>query len=85
MSILGELADQQRLRQAGHAHQEGVAAGEQADRHAVDGVALADDDAAQLGAQAGVHLPKLVDRLHVVLAEVHERFVFPEGRGRFHH
>src|SRR5437588_11391312 len=60
-------------------------AGEQADRQAVDSVALADNDAPQLVAQASIHVPELVDRLHVVFAEVHERFISTgDGKG-FHH
>ena len=66
---LGELADQQRLGQPGHAHQQRMPAGEQADRQPLDHVVLADDDPAQFLAQPGVQLAQLVDRLHVVVAE----------------
>ena len=41
---LGEGGDQQGLGEAGDAHQEGVAAGEEADRELLDDLVLADDD-----------------------------------------
>ena len=49
---LGERLDQQRLRQAGHAGDQAVAAGEERDQHLLDDLVLADDDLAQLGENA---------------------------------
>ena len=49
---LGQGADQQRLGQAGHAGQQAVAAGEERDQQLIDGLVLADDDLAQLVADA---------------------------------
>ena len=46
----GQFADEQRFGQARHAHQQGMAAGKQADRKLFDDPVLADDDAGQLGA-----------------------------------
>ena len=70
---LGQLADQQRLGQPGHAHQQRMAAGEQADRQPLDDVVLADDDPGQLLPQPRVNLAEAVDRLDVVFAQaVHE-------------
>ena len=46
---VGERLDQQRLRQAGHAGDQAVAAGEERDQHLLDDLVLADDDLAQLG------------------------------------
>ena len=45
---VGERLDQQRLRQAGHAGDQAVAAREQRDEHFFDDFVLADDDLAQL-------------------------------------
>ncbi len=52
-----QRAQQRGLAQAGHAFEQHVAAGEQADEHAVDDVLLPDDDLGDLTAdrlQAGV-------------------------------
>ncbi len=49
---LGERLHRERLGEAGHALEQDVAAGEQADQQAVDQVALADDDGADLFAEA---------------------------------
>ena len=46
-----ERADRERLRQAGHAFEEHVAVGEQADEEAVHEVLLADDDACDFGSE----------------------------------
>ena len=46
---LGQGLDGERLGEAGHALDQHVAAGEQADQQAVEQVVLADDDLAQLG------------------------------------
>ena len=53
---LGQRADQQRLGQARHAFQQGVAAGEDGDQHLLDHFVLADDDLGQLVADAVVGL-----------------------------
>ena len=45
---LGQRADQQRLGQAGHAHEQGVAAGEDGHQDLLDHFVLADDDFGQL-------------------------------------
>ena len=45
---LGQLADQKRLGEPGHAHQERVAAPEETDRQPLDHRMLADDDPGQL-------------------------------------
>ena len=63
---LGQLADQQRLGQAGHAHQQRVAAGEQADRQPLDHSVLPDDDSPQFLPQPIVSVPQPIDRLDVV-------------------
>ena len=65
-----QLADQQRLGQPRHAHQQGVAPGEQADRQPLDHVLLADDHAAQLAFQLRVNLAQAVNRRDVVLLEL---------------
>ena len=49
---VGERLDQQRLRQAGHAGDQTVAAGEQRNQHLIDDLVLPDDDLAQLGENA---------------------------------
>ena len=46
---LRERVDEQRLREAGHADEEAVAAGEERDEHLLDDVVLPDDELAQLG------------------------------------
>ena len=69
---LGQLADHQRLGQPGHAHQQGVPAGEQADRQPLDDVVLADDHPAQLLAQPGINFAEPVDGLHIIVAEVRD-------------
>ena len=46
------MRDEQRLGQAGHADEQAVAAGEERDQQLIDGLLLADDDLAQLGADA---------------------------------
>ena len=58
------------LARPGHAHQERVPAGKQADRQPLDGVVLADDDPPQLFAQPSVDISELADRLDVVFVEV---------------
>ena len=70
---LGQLAHQQRLGQPGHAHQQRVPAGEQADRQPLDHLVLADDHATQLLAQPAVELAQLVDRSHVVVVKLRRR------------
>ncbi len=55
---LRQRADEQRLREAGHADDQTVAADEQREQHLVDDVLLADDELAQLvldALAAGVH------------------------------
>ena len=59
--VSASLLTKQRLGQSRHAHQQGVPAGEQADRQPLDDVALADDDAAQLLPQSA-HRPRASDR-----------------------
>ena len=49
---VGERLDQQRLRQARHAGDQAVAAGEQRDEHLLDDFVLPDDDLAELGENA---------------------------------
>ena len=49
---VGQRAHQQRLAQAGHAFEQHVAAGEQRGDHALDDRLVADDDLADLVAQA---------------------------------
>ena len=73
--VSASLLTSKRLGQAGHAHQQRMAAGEEADRQPLDDVALADDDLAQLLAQPGVDVPQLVDRLDVVLAQPLDRWL----------
>ena len=43
-----QRADEQRFREAGHAFEQAMAAGEQGDQHLLDHVVLADDDAGEL-------------------------------------
>ena len=57
----GQAADQQGLGQAGHAHQQHVAAGEEGDQHLLDHLLLADDDLGDLGAHGAVRVPQAVD------------------------
>ena len=45
---LGERLDEERLREAGDAGDQAVAAGKERDEHLIDDLVLADDDAAQL-------------------------------------
>jgi hypothetical protein len=45
---VGERLDEQRFREARHAGDQAVAAGEQRDEHLIDDLVLADDDLAQL-------------------------------------
>jgi hypothetical protein len=66
---LGELGDEERLGQAGNAHQERVPSGEQADGQSFDHRMLTDDDTSQLFAELVVDASKLVDRLYVVVAQ----------------
>ena len=49
---VGERLDEQRLRQAGHAGDQAVAAGEERDQHLLDDLVLSDDDLAELGENA---------------------------------
>ena len=49
---LRQRLDRERLREARHALDQAVAAGQKADQHALDHVALADDDLADLGEHA---------------------------------
>ena len=51
-SAFRQRPDQQRLAQPGHAFEQHVAAGEQADQHVVDDVAVADDHLPDLGPKA---------------------------------
>ncbi len=44
----GQRADEQCFRQAGHAFEQAMAAGEERDEHLLDHVVLADDDAGEL-------------------------------------
>ena len=57
---LAQRAHQQRLAQAGHAFEQGVAADEQARQDAVDDVGMADDDLADLAMHPAVGLAELV-------------------------
>ena len=66
---LGQLADQQRLGQPRHAHQQRVAAGEQADRQPLDHVVLADDDLAQFRRELAVDLAQFVDGIDVIFGQ----------------
>ena len=59
---LAERAHQQRLAQAGHAFEQGVAADEQAGQDAVDDVGVADDDLADLAVDPAVGLAELAGR-----------------------
>ena len=69
-SAVGDRLDRQRLGEAGHAFEQHVAAGEQADEDALDHVALADDDLADLAEQllgeGRLLLHQLVDDFDVV-------------------
>jgi hypothetical protein len=49
---VGDRLDQQRLRQAGHAGDEAMAAREERNQHLLDDFVLADDDLAQFGENA---------------------------------
>ena len=51
---LRHRVDEQGLGQSGHAHQQAVAAGEEADEDLLDDVVLADDDLAELSENPGV-------------------------------
>jgi hypothetical protein len=58
----GEARDEQRLGEAGHAHEQGVTTGEEADRELLDDLVLADDDFFQrldeiLPAEAALNKP----------------------------
>ena len=66
---LGDLADQKGLGQTGDAHQQAVAACEQADGQLFDHGMLADDHAAQFLSQPAVDFAQAVDRRHVAIAE----------------
>ena len=67
---LGHLADQQGLGQPRHAHQQGVPAGEEANRQPFDHVAMPDDHAPKLLPQPVIHAAELIDGLDVVVAEL---------------
>ncbi len=67
--VSASLLTIKRLGQPGHAHQERMAAGEEADRQPLDDVVLADDDLGQLLAQPGIRIPQVIDRLDVVFAQ----------------
>src|SRR5690606_10960619 len=64
----GQLAYQQRLRQAWYPHQQGVPAGKKASRQPLDHVVLTDDHPPQLGPQLTIDLAKMIDRTDVVVA-----------------
>ena len=75
---LGQRADQQRLAQAGHAFEQGVAADEQAGQHAVDDVVVADDHLADLGLgparrRGGIPRPAACHRMRSVLTSESRR------------
>ena len=74
---LGDLADQQRLRQPWHAHQQRMAASKHADRQLLDDTFLANDDSTQLVFQPRVNLTQVINRLDVVVAE----FIGSSSRG----
>ena len=58
---VGEGADEHRLAQAGHAFEQRVAVGDQADQRLPDEVVLADDDALDLAFDGGRQLGELLD------------------------
>jgi hypothetical protein len=68
-SGLGQLAYQQRLGKARHTHQQRVPASKQADCQPFNRASLPDDDASKFGNQLVVRGSKLVDRLHIVVAQ----------------
>ena len=59
---VGERLDEQRLGQAGHAAQQAMAAGEQADEDFAPHLLLADDDAADFVVQAADQRRRFVER-----------------------
>jgi hypothetical protein len=63
----GETRDEQRLGEAGHAHQQRVTAGEEADGELLDDLVLADDDFFELIAEAAVNLAEFINGGDVVL------------------
>ena len=65
MEDLRERLDEERLGEAGRAGDEAVAAGEERDEELLDDFALADDDLAQLGADARAAGDELFDGLLV--------------------
>ncbi len=67
---LGHLADQQGLGQSRHAHQQGVPAGEEANRQPFDHLVMPDDHPPKLLPQPFVHVAQLVDGLDVVVVEL---------------
>ena len=67
---LGQPAHQERLGEAGHAHQERMAAGEEADRQPFDRLPLANDDLSEFLLQAAVGVAKAVQFLDVVVVEI---------------
>ena len=62
---MAERADEQRLGQAGHAHQQGVATAEDGDEHLLDHLVLANDHLGELAAHALVGLAQLPDEFRV--------------------
>ena len=61
---VGEGADEEGLGDAGDPFDEGVLAGEHGDERLVDGILLADDDLAHLGAGGGEEALELVEVVH---------------------
>src|SRR5262249_25486371 len=68
------------LGQARHTHQKRVSPSEQADRQALYGVVLADNDPSQLLPQPSICVSQLADRLDVIFAELfHDHSVLNRG------
>ena len=68
-SASAEGLDHERLGQAGHADQQGMAAGEDGGEDLVDHLLLADDPLGHLGAQALHGTDEALELLHVVLGD----------------
>ena len=72
---VGQRLDQQRLRQAGHADEQAVAAREQRDQQVIDHRVLPDDALADLGGDRAPRLRHLAHRLEIAIG-------IGDGRGR---
>ena len=68
--VSSEAADQQGLGQPGHAHQQRVAAREQAHRQLLDHVVLTHDHLGQFALELIIESPELVDCANVFVAQV---------------